>query len=87
MSAIIGRGSKATCDLCGATDFVRRADDRAEAVKTRLDAYRNQTAPILPYYRTRGILRTVDGMAEIDAVTRQIEDVLRRDARGERRQS
>jgi adenylate kinase len=65
-----------TCDVCGASDFVRRADDRPEAVATRLEAYRNQTAPILPYYRQRGILRTVDGMAEIDEVTRQIEAVL-----------
>jgi adenylate kinase len=65
------------CDTCGPTDFVRRADDRPEAVQTRLEAYRNQTAPILPYYRARGILRTVDGMADIDDVTRQIEAVLR----------
>ncbi len=64
------------CDVCGATDFVRRADDRPEAVATRLEAYRRQTAPILPYYRARGILRTVDGMADIDEVTRQIEAVL-----------
>jgi adenylate kinase len=66
-----------TCDICGAGDFVRRADDRPDAVATRLAAYRNQTAPILPYYRDRGILRTVDGMADIDEVTRQIEAVLR----------
>ena len=65
------------CDVCSAADLVHRADDRPEAVATRLDAYRNQTAPILPYYRARGILRTVDGMADIDAVTRQIEAVLR----------
>jgi adenylate kinase len=65
------------CDICGPTEFARRADDRPEAVQTRLEAYRNQTAPILPYYRARGILRTVDGMAEIDDVTRQIEAVLR----------
>jgi len=65
------------CDVCGGTDLVHRADDRPEAVATRLEAYRNQTAPILPYYRARGILRTVDGMAEIDDVTRQIEAVLR----------
>jgi adenylate kinase len=66
-----------TCDICGSSEFVRRADDRAEAVATRFAAYRNQTAPILPYYRARGILRTVDGMADIDEVTRQIEQVLR----------
>ena len=61
------------CDLCGPTDFVRRPDDRPEAIATRLAAYRAQTAPILPYYRERGILRSVDGMADIDDVTRQIE--------------
>jgi adenylate kinase len=64
------------CDICGSREFIHRADDRADAVATRLEAYRNQTAPILPYYRDRGILRRVDGMAEIDAVTRQIEAVL-----------
>jgi adenylate kinase len=61
------------CDVCGSHEFVRRGDDNAEAVKTRLDAYRQQTAPILPYYRKQKVLRTVDGMAEIDEVTRQIE--------------
>jgi len=65
------------CDNCGGADLVHRADDRPEAVATRLEAYRNQTAPILPYYRARGILRSVDGMASIDEVTRQIEAVLR----------
>jgi adenylate kinase len=65
------------CDLCGATEFVCRADDRPEAVATRFAAYRNQTAPILPYYRDRGILRSIDGMADIDEVARQIEAVLR----------
>ena len=64
------------CDICGSTEFIRREDDRAEAVHKRLEVYRAQTAPILPYYRTRGILRLVDGMAEIDEVTRQIEEVL-----------
>jgi len=68
------------CDGCGSTNFVRRADDRPEALATRFDAYRNQTAPILPYYQARGILRSVDGMAQIDQVTRQIEAVLREGA-------
>ena len=64
------------CDVCGNEEFIRRADDKAETVKARLDAYNGQTAPILPYYRAKGILREVDGMAEIDEVTRQIEKVL-----------
>jgi adenylate kinase len=64
------------CDRCGSTEFTRRADDKAETVVPRLKAYHEQTAPLLPYYEGRGILRKVDGMAEIDDVTRQIEDVL-----------
>ncbi len=64
------------CDRCGAKEFVRRPDDRAEAVATRLTAYRQQTAPILPYYRARGLLTTVDGMAPPDEVARQIDRAL-----------
>jgi adenylate kinase len=64
------------CDQCGATEFKRRADDNSETVKARLAAYRAQTQPILPYYRSKGILARVDGMAEIDVVTRQIQGVL-----------
>jgi len=60
------------CDVCGSKEFTRRADDNAETVKTRLDAYRKQTQPILPYYRAKGVLKQVDGMAEIDEVARQI---------------
>jgi len=63
------------CNGCGSTEFTRRADDRPEAVKARFEVYRNQTAPILPYYRDRGILRRVDGMADIDAVTREIDRI------------
>ena len=64
------------CDVCGSRDFIRRADDNAETVKARLAAYHAQTAPILPYYRAKGILRQVDGMADITEVTRQIEAIL-----------
>jgi adenylate kinase len=64
------------CDVCGAKEFKRRADDNAETVKSRLAAYHDQTAPLLPYYRNKGILRSVDGMGEIDEVTRQIEACL-----------
>src|SRR3546814_3616358 len=64
------------CDVCGSTEFKRRADDNAETVRARLAAYREQTAPILPYYREQGLLAEIDGMADIDDVTRQIERVL-----------
>jgi adenylate kinase len=66
------------CDVCGSTEFTRRKDDNAETVKARLKAYREQTAPILPYYKNKGLLNRVDGMAEPDAVTKEIEATLSR---------
>lgn len=53
-----------------------RADDNAETLKKRLEAYRAQTAPILPYYEGKGMLQTVDGMVGIDAVTAKISGIL-----------
>jgi adenylate kinase len=69
---------KGVCDVCGSTEFTRRPDDNAETVKARLVAYREQTAPIVPYYKKKGLLHRVDGMAEPDAVTEEIEAVLSR---------
>ncbi len=63
------------CDVCGSTEFVRRADDNRETVAARLEAYHQQTAPIIPHYAAAGILRSVDGMADIDEVARQIDTV------------
>lgn len=67
------------CDECGGTEFVRRPDDNAETVKSRLNAYEAQTAPLLPYYRAKGLVRTVDGMAPIEAVTTAIRQALEAD--------
>lgn len=67
---------RGVCDVCGSQEFVRRPDDKAETVASRMAAYRAQTAPILPYYKRTGILKEVDGMAPIDEVTRQIEAVI-----------
>jgi len=64
------------CDVCGSKEFTRRKDDNAETMKTRMAAYRAQTEPLLPYYRARGILKKVDGMAAMDEVYRQIRAVL-----------
>jgi adenylate kinase len=64
------------CDVCGSTEFTRRDDDKAETVHKRLEAYNAQTMPIVPYYEREGILRRVDGMADIDAVSREIEEIL-----------
>jgi len=60
------------CDACGSTEFTRRGDDNAETVRARLVAYHEQTAPLLPYYRAKGVLVTVDGMADIDHVSDEI---------------
>jgi adenylate kinase len=64
------------CDVCGSRDLTRRTDDTAATVSARLKAYHELTKPLLPYYRQRQVLHAVDGMAEIDAVTRQINAVL-----------
>ena len=64
------------CDSCGGTEFKRRSDDNAEALRARLGVYYAQTAPLLDYYSNRGELLSVDGMAGVDEVTRQIEMAL-----------
>jgi adenylate kinase len=64
------------CDVCGSTTFKRRPDDNAETVRARLDAYEAQTAPLLPFYAVKGLVRQVDGMQPIEDVTRQIETAL-----------
>jgi adenylate kinase len=62
-----------TCDKCGSHDFVRRPDDNETAVRTRLDTYHKQTAPLLPYYEKQGILHVIDGTQSIDTVTQEIK--------------
>jgi adenylate kinase len=64
------------CDVCGSTEFKRRPDDNEETVRTRMAEYRAKTAPILPIYEARGLVRRVDGMADIDDVTTAIEAIL-----------
>ncbi|NDE89620.1 MAG: adenylate kinase [Alphaproteobacteria bacterium] len=64
------------CNKCHGHEFIRRPDDNAETMTTRLQAYHAQTAPIIPYYRNQGILLQVDGMGEMDAVHAEIKKVL-----------
>ena len=64
------------CDKCGSHEFIRRADDNRETVVARLEAYHRQTAPILPHYAAQGLLHSVDGMADMAEVTRQLIAVL-----------
>lgn len=65
-----------TCDVCGHHEFKRRPDDNEETVRTRMAEYRAKTEPIIPIYEKRGLLARVDGMAEMDVVTRAIESIL-----------
>lgn len=64
------------CDRCGATEFSRRSDDNPETVRARLVAYREQTAPILPYYEKKGALKAIDGMGEMDEVFGRIREIV-----------
>jgi len=64
------------CDRCGGELF-QRSDDTEEKVGTRLDEYTNKTAPLLDYYRERGLLREVDGEQDIERVTATIAAILR----------
>lgn len=64
------------CDVCGSTEFKRRPDDNEGTVRTRMQEYRAKTAPILPIYEARGIVRKVDGMGSMAEVNEAIEAVL-----------
>ena len=64
------------CDVCGAHEFKRRLDDNAETVHTRMAEYRAKTAPILPHYEARGLVRRVNGMADMGEVGRAIGAIL-----------
>lgn len=66
------------CDSCGGAEFSRRPDDNAETMKTRLTAYNQQTAPIIPYYAEKDILQIVDGMAAMAVVEQSIAAILKR---------
>jgi adenylate kinase len=65
------------CDLHPEAELVRRADDNAETVRARLDAYNEQTLPLLDYYRASGLLRTVEGSREPGAIYKDIERIVR----------
>ena len=64
------------CDVCGSTEFTRRADDNEKTVRDRLQVYNTQTAPLVAYYHGLGNLYVIDGMADIADVTREVEAVI-----------
>jgi len=64
------------CDECGSTQLIRRKDDHIETVKSRLEIYHRETEVVLPVYRELGLLKTVDGLLDIDVVSARIESAL-----------
>ncbi len=66
------------CDVCGSHDFKRRPDDNEQTVRTRMAEYRAKTAPILPFYEDKGLVRRVDGMKSVDEVAAAIDAILDR---------
>ncbi len=64
------------CDRCGSHDFKRRPDDNAETMRTRLQAYYKETAPLIGYYYANDLLKRVDGMGEIDDIQGELRRVI-----------
>jgi len=64
------------CDACGGTEFKRRPDDNEQTVRTRMAEYRAKTAPILPLYEEKGLVRKVDGMMSVADVAAAIDAIL-----------
>ena len=65
-----------TCDKCAGTDFKRRADDNADTVASRLDAYHAQTAPLIAYYAQAGALSRIDAMGAIDTIAADLAAIV-----------
>ncbi|MGX6979200.1 adenylate kinase [Vagococcus elongatus] len=65
-----------TCDRCGGHDFYQREDDKPEIVKNRLAVNVRDSAPIIEYYKEKGLLHTIDGNREIDAVFKDVQKII-----------
>lgn len=63
------------CDVCG-SELVQREDDKPETVKNRLSVYHDQTQPLIDYYETKGVLRSVDGTIPMEQVFAAITEIL-----------
>ena len=68
--------TEGVCDGCGSTNMTRRADDNAQTVMSRLDAYQEQTEPLIAYYDTKGSLSRVDAMGDIEVIGQNIAQIV-----------
>lgn len=66
-----------TCDKCGGQRFRRRADDNADTVRRRLEAYHQETAPLIAFYEKHGTLRSLDAMGDISTITDTLLEIVR----------
>ncbi len=69
--------SEGVCDNCGGTEMKRRADDNAETVGQRLEAYHAQTAPLITYYEAVGALQRVDAMGDIGKISSDLGAIVK----------
>lgn len=66
--------SEKVCDECGG-ELYQRSDDTVETVRNRLEVYKEQTAPLLDYYKRQGLLRTVDGEKPVEEVFEDVQKI------------
>lgn len=64
------------CDKCG-TELVQRKDDTREVAQARFDTYFHETAPLIEYYKNKGVLKTIDANGSIDEVWQRLMDVIK----------
>ena len=67
------------CDACGSSDFIRRKDDNEKTATARINAYHCETEPLIPYYREKNVLNSINGLAPIDKVTKQIISLIKKE--------
>lgn len=60
------------CGSCGSTDLIQRSDDAESVVRKRFEEYLDKTAPVLDFYKNRGLVRTVNGVGDVEAVTERV---------------
>jgi adenylate kinase len=68
---------KGLCNICGG-ELYQRADDTPRAITHRFETYKKQTAPLIQYYKDKGILITIDGTKSIDEISADIKEVITR---------
>ena len=66
------------CDQCGSSNFIRRKDDNRETASKRLEAYNKETLPLLPYYKDKEVLFSIDGLSNIENVTKEIMSLIQK---------